>query len=64
MDKLYLKNQYDQNHQLSNSVFDDYVKQNKIKDWVDKFLPFLDDNTRFLLTNHYNEKFLSPNKFQ
>ena len=41
-EKLKLKTTYDNNLLEGQSNFMEYVKQNKIKDWVNKYMPFID----------------------
>jgi hypothetical protein len=61
-DKLKLKTIYDNKLLEGQSKFLEYVKQDRIKEWVDKFMPFIDDNTRESIHKCYKEMYNNDKK--
>jgi hypothetical protein len=54
-DKASIKTDYDYKHEQGKSKFFEYVNNNKIKEWVDEFLPFIDDNSKQSIIKCYSE---------
>ena len=54
-DKLKLQIESDNNYSYGKSVFNEFAKNNKLDQWVDKYLPFIDDESKMSIIKCYKE---------
>ena len=56
-DKLKLKTNYENNLLEGKINFMEYVKQGKIKEWVEKYMPFIDDYSKESICKCYTQMY-------
>lgn len=61
-DKLKLKTVYDLKLEEGRENFNDYCQNNKIDEWVDIYMPFMDPDTKKCIVKCYTEIYNATRK--
>jgi hypothetical protein len=54
-DKLKLKSYHEEKLIEGRSKFSEYLNSNRIKEWVNEYLPFMDENSKDSIVKCYNQ---------